>query len=125
MAALDVFIESYVDPPSLRYGVKSPREPRGDDGSFGDYGLPEQYPVLSIIPSTAFRTVREALPSSSSLAPARSRAPRPLRHPPPFCCHFPVDASPPLKKQIPERQGEVLLLRGWKSLKFGAKSPKV
>jgi hypothetical protein len=29
------------------------------------------------------------------------------------------------KKQIPERQGEVLLLRGWKSLKFGAKSPKV
>jgi hypothetical protein len=29
------------------------------------------------------------------------------------------------KKQIPECQGEVLLLRGWKSLKFGAKSPKV
>jgi hypothetical protein len=29
------------------------------------------------------------------------------------------------EKQIPERQGEVLLLRGWKSLKFGARSPKV
>jgi hypothetical protein len=29
------------------------------------------------------------------------------------------------KKQILERQGEVLLLRGWKSLKFGVKSPKV
>jgi len=29
------------------------------------------------------------------------------------------------KNQIPERQGEVLLLRGWKSLKSGAKSPRV
>jgi len=29
------------------------------------------------------------------------------------------------KKRFPERQGEVWLLRGWKSLKFGAKSPRV
>jgi hypothetical protein len=29
------------------------------------------------------------------------------------------------KKQILERQGEVLLLRGWKSLKSGARSPRV
>ena len=27
--------------------------------------------------------------------------------------------------ESPERQGEVWLLRGWKSLKFGAKSPRV
>ena len=27
-------------------------------------------------------------------------------------------------KQIPERQGEVWLLRGWKSLKFGAENPQ-
>ena len=42
----------------------------------------------------------------------------------------PMQENPILKtrknqSRIPERQGEVWLLRGWKSLKFGAKSPRV
>ena len=44
-----------------------------------------------------------------------------------------VEAAPPIQElepngptqRLPERQGEILLLRGWKSLKFGVKSPRV
>ena len=48
----DFVIEGYVDPPSLRYGVTSPREPLRDEGPFGDhtgyYTLPEPYPVFHV-----------------------------------------------------------------------------
>ncbi len=38
---------------------------------------------------------------------------------------FPAPHSKALNQQLPVRQGEVMVLRGWKSLKFGEKSPRV